>query len=138
VPRSAGVSALCRAEYRVGAAVPPRWTEALKCSILMYIKILGSAMREAVFRAIADPQRRKLLKLLQQGSMTAGEIAARFEITKGSLSYHFNILKGAGLIRCERRAQEQVYSLNTSVFEEIAAMLLEFFPVPTRPLRRKA
>jgi DNA-binding transcriptional ArsR family regulator len=62
-------------------------------------------MRDAVFRAIADPQRRKILKLLQQRSMTAGQIAARFDITKGSLSYHFNVLKGAGLIRCERRAQ---------------------------------
>jgi DNA-binding transcriptional ArsR family regulator len=69
--------------------------------------------------------------------MTAGQIAERFDITKGSLSYHFNILKSAGLIRCERRAQEQVYSLNTSVFEEIAAMFLELFPSP-RPLRRKA
>lgn len=94
-------------------------------------------MRDGVFRAIADPQRRKILKLLQQGSMSAGQIAACFKITKGSLSYHFNILKDAGLIRCERRAQEQVYSLNTSVFEEIAAMVLELFPVP-RSLRRKA
>lgn len=59
-------------------------------------------MREAVFRAIADPQRRKILRLLQQGSMTAGQIAACFDITKGSLSYHFNVLKAAGLIRCER------------------------------------
>lgn len=75
--------------------------------------------------------------LLQQGSMTAGQIALRFEITKGSLSHHFNVLKTAGLIRCERRGQEQVYSLNTSVFEEIATMLLELFPSP-RPLRRKA
>lgn len=54
--------------------------------------------------------------------MTAGEIADAFEITKGSLSYHFNILKDVELIRCERRAQEQVYSLNTSVFEEVASM----------------
>lgn len=59
-------------------------------------------------------------------------------MSKGSLSYHFNILKGAGLIRCERRAQEQVYSLNTSVFEGIAAMLPEFLPAPPRTLRRKA
>jgi DNA-binding transcriptional ArsR family regulator len=96
-----------------------------------------TAVRDAVFRAIADPQRRKILKLLQQGSMTAGQIAARFDITRGSLSYHFNILKEAGLIRCERRSQEQVYSLNTSVFEEIATMLLELFPAP-RSLERKA
>jgi ArsR family transcriptional regulator len=79
-------------------------------------------MNDSVFRAIADPQRRKILKLLQRGSMTAGEIADAFEITKGSLSYHFNILKDVELIRCERRAQEQVYSLNTSVFEEVASM----------------
>lgn len=95
-------------------------------------------MKDAVFRAIADPQRRKILKLLQQGSMSAGQIAARFDITKGSLSYHFNILKEAGLLRCERRAQEQVYSLNISVFEEIAAMLLDLFPAPPQSLRRKA
>jgi DNA-binding transcriptional ArsR family regulator len=92
-------------------------------------------MSDAVFRAIADPQRRKILKLLQQGSMTAGEIAEAFEITKGSLSYHFNILKEAELIRCERRAQEQVYSLNTSVFEDVASMLLDLFQKPV--LRRK-
>lgn len=94
-------------------------------------------MKDAVFRAIADPQRRKILTLLQQGSMTAGQVAERFDITKGSLSHHFNVLKAAGLIRCERRAQEQVYSLNISVFEEIVAMLCELFPIP-RPLRRKA
>lgn len=94
-------------------------------------------MKDAVFRAIADPQRRKILTLLQQGSMTAGQVAERFDITKGSLSHHFNVLKAAGLIRCERRAQEQVYSLNISVFEEIVAMLCELFPI-ARPLRRKA
>jgi len=90
---------------------------------------------EAVFRAIADPQRRKILKLLQAGPMTAGEIAEAFEITKGSLSYHFNILKEAELIRCERRAQEQVYSLNTSVFEEVSSLLLDLFQKPI--LRRR-
>jgi ArsR family transcriptional regulator len=88
------------------------------------------SMNDAVFRAIADPQRRKILKLLQGGSMTAGEIADAFEITKGSLSYHFNILKEAELIRCQRRAQEQVYSLNTSVFEDVASMLLDLFQKP--------
>jgi ArsR family transcriptional regulator, arsenate/arsenite/antimonite-responsive transcriptional repressor len=93
-------------------------------------------MREAVFRAIADPQRRKILKLLQKGSMTAGEIAETFEITKGSLSYHFNILKEAELIRCERRAQEQLYSLNTSVFEDVASMLLDLFQKPVPRGRR--
>ena len=93
-------------------------------------------MSETIFRAIADPQRRKILKLLQGGSMTAGQIAEAFEITKGSLSYHFNILKDAELIRSERRAQEQVYSLNTSVFEEVAATLLDLFQKPLVRRRR--
>ena len=94
-------------------------------------------MRDVVFKALADPQRRKILKMLQQGPMSAGQLAARFEITKGSLSYHFNILKEAGLIRGERRGQEQIYSLNTSVMEDIAVILLELFPA-ARSSRSKA
>jgi DNA-binding transcriptional ArsR family regulator len=92
-------------------------------------------MKDSVFRAIADPQRRKILKLLQSGPMTAGHIADAFEITKGSLSYHFNILKDADLVRCERRAQEQLYSLNTTVLEDVATLLIEFFRAPVRRRR---
>lgn len=86
-------------------------------------------MRESVFQALADPNRRKILKLLRRGSRSAGELAERFTITKGSLSHHFNVLKAAGLVRSERRGQQIVYSLNTSVFEEVEAMLLELFRV---------
>ncbi len=84
------------------------------------------------FRAISDPTRRKVLKLLQGGSKTAGELAESFEITKGSLSHHFNILKAADLVRSERRGQQIVYSLNTSVFEDMAALLIELFQVDRR------
>ena len=87
-------------------------------------------MRDILFKAIADPQRRKILKLLRAGPLSAGQLAETFEITKGSLSYHFNILKDADLIRCERRAQEQIYSLNTSVFEDVAALLMDLFQKP--------
>jgi ArsR family transcriptional regulator len=87
---------------------------------------------ERIFKAIADPNRRKVLKLLQGGSKTAGEIAEAFDITKGSLSHHFNILKAADLIRCERRGQQLVYSLNTTVFDDVAAMLFDLFKVETK------
>ncbi len=80
-----------------------------------------------VFRAIADPTRREVLKLLQDGSKTAGELAEPFDMTKGSLSHHLNILKTADLVRCERRGQQQVYSLNTTVAEDLVAMLLDLF-----------
>lgn len=82
---------------------------------------------QEVFKALSDPTRREILKILQDGSQTAGELSERFPITKGSLSHHFNVLKAADLVRVERRGQSLVYSLNTSVFEDVAAMLLELF-----------
>ena len=84
---------------------------------------------QEVFKAISDPTRRQVLKLLQGGSMTAGQLAEAFDITKGSLSHHFNVLKSAELVRSERRGQQIVYSLNTSVFEDVAALLLDLFQV---------
>ena len=84
---------------------------------------------EEIFKALADPSRRKILKLLHKGPKTAGEIADDFDMTKGSLSHHFNLLKAADLVRSERRGQQQIYSLNTSVFEEVMAMMLDLFKV---------
>ncbi|MHA7628616.1 autorepressor SdpR family transcription factor [Corallococcus sp. M7] len=84
---------------------------------------------QEVFKAISDPTRRRVLKLLQGGSKSAGELAEAFDITKGSLSHHFNVLKAADLVRCERRGQQIVYSLNTTVFEDVAAVLLDLFKV---------
>jgi len=84
---------------------------------------------QEVFKAISDPTRRQVLKLLRRGSKTAGEIADAFEITKATLSHHFNVLKAADLVRCERRGQQVVYSLNTSVFEDVAAVLMGLFQV---------
>jgi DNA-binding transcriptional ArsR family regulator len=84
---------------------------------------------QEIFKAISDPTRREVLKLLKGGSKTAGELAESFDITKGSLSHHFHILKAADLVRCERRGQQQVYSLNTTVFEDVAALLLDLFRV---------
>jgi ArsR family transcriptional regulator len=92
---------------------------------------------QEVFKAISDPSRRKLLKLLQDGSKTAGELAVAFDITKGSLSHHFNVLKAADLVRSERRGQQIVYSLNTTVFEDVAAVLLDLFRVSGAGGRKK-
>ncbi len=87
---------------------------------------------QEVFKAISDPTRRKVLSLLRSGSKTAGALAEAFDITKGSLSHHFNVLKAADLVRCERRGQQIVYSLNTTVFEDVAALLLDLFRVENR------
>jgi ArsR family transcriptional regulator len=87
---------------------------------------------QPVFKAISDPTRRQILKLLQRGSRTAGELAEAFDISKASMSHHFNVLKAADLIRSERRGQQIVYSLDTTVLEDVATLLLDLFPAPAR------
>lgn len=84
--------------------------------------------QQEVFRAMADPTRRAILKRLQSGSLSAGEIGEAFDITPASLSHHFSVLKHADLVRTERRGQYIVYSLNSSVFEDLTRMLLDLFP----------
>ena len=79
-----------------------------------------------VFKAIADPTRRKILKLLDNGSLNAGEIANHFNMAKPSISHHLNILKKANLITSEREGQNIVYELNTTVLEEILLWFKEF------------
>ncbi|HET7300024.1 MAG TPA: autorepressor SdpR family transcription factor [Oleiagrimonas sp.] len=84
--------------------------------------------QQEVFKAMADPTRRAILKRLQGGSLTAGELGEGFDITSASLSHHFAVLKRADLVRTERRGQHIVYSLNSTVFEDLARMLIDFFP----------
>ncbi len=86
-----------------------------------------NAAEHTVFKALADPTRRAILKSLKRGSLTAGELADQFPITRASLSHHFNILKSAGLVRTERRGQHIVYSLNATVIQEVTAMLMDVF-----------
>ena len=81
--------------------------------------------QQSVFKALADPTRRGILRALQSGSQTAGSLAENFPITRASLSHHFNILKAADLVRNERRGQHIVYSLNTTVLQEVTAILLD-------------
>ena len=81
--------------------------------------------QQSVFKALADPTRRGILRALQSGSQTAGSLAENFPISRASLSHHFNILKAADLVRNERRGQHIVYSLNTTVLQEVTAMLLD-------------
>ena len=83
-----------------------------------------------VFKALADPTRRAILKALQRESKTAGEIAALFEISRPSLSHHFSVLKATDLVRTRREGQHIIYSLNTSVVEDAARVLMEIFDKP--------
>jgi len=86
-----------------------------------------STGQQSVFKALADPTRREILRRLQSGSQTAGSIAELFPITRASLSHHFNILKAADLVRTERRGQHIVYSLNATVLQETISMMMNMF-----------
>ena len=81
--------------------------------------------QQTVWKALADPTRRGIIRTLKAGSKTAGEIAEEFPMTRASLSHHFNALKAADLVRTERRGQHIVYSLNTSVLDDMAALLMD-------------
>jgi DNA-binding transcriptional ArsR family regulator len=83
--------------------------------------------QQTVWKALADPTRRGIIRTLKEGSKTAGDIADEFPMTRASLSHHFNALKAADLVRTERRGQHIVYSLNTSVLDEVAAILMDLF-----------
>jgi len=77
-----------------------------------------------VFKALADPTRRKILEYLREGDLNAGEIAERFDMTKPSISHHLSLLKQARLVQDVRRGQNIVYSLDTTVFQEALRFLL--------------
>ena len=78
------------------------------------------------FKALADPTRRRILELLRDGDLTAGELAEHFDISKPSLSHHLATLKSAGLVSDERRGQNIVYSLNTTVMQDLIGWFLGF------------
>lgn len=82
-------------------------------------------MQEA-YKAIADPTRRRILKYLRGGERTAGELAEYAGVGRTALSHHLMVLKMADLVRVERRGQFQVYSLNTTVFQDLLTEILSW------------
>lgn len=89
-----------------------------------------------VFKALADPTRREILRTLRGGEQTAGELAELFPLTKSTLSRHFAVLRAAALVTSEKRGTSVVYRLNTTVFQEVSVGLFELFgAAPARAAR---
>jgi DNA-binding transcriptional ArsR family regulator len=76
-----------------------------------------------VFKALADPTRRRVLQLLRQRPMSAGELSDHFPVSKPTMSAHFAVLQEADLVEAEKSGRTIVYRLKMSVLEEA---LLEF------------
>ena len=79
---------------------------------------------DRVYKALSSPVRRRILQLLRDRDLTAGEIAAHFDLAKPTLSRHFATLKEADLIQGDRQGTSITYCLNVSVLEESLAALM--------------
>src|SRR5688572_12626118 len=88
---------------------------------------------DKTFRALADPTRRQILRLLRDGPRGSGEIADAFPSTWPTISRHLAVLREAGLVVAERHGQTISYELNTSVFQELVQHLVDW----TRPSERR-
>jgi DNA-binding transcriptional ArsR family regulator len=78
------------------------------------------------FKALADPTRREILRLLRDGDLTAGELAEHFDLARSTMSGHFNVLKGVGLVVSERSRNNVVYSINMSAFDDVVSAVMSF------------
>ena len=91
---------------------------------------------QAVFKALADPTRREILRLLRGGPKTSGDIADRFRLAWPTISRHLAQLREANLILSERNGQQIVYELNTTVFDDLVQHLMDW-RAPSGQQRKK-
>jgi DNA-binding transcriptional ArsR family regulator len=84
---------------------------------------------DAVFRALADPTRRSIVKMLRKGPLTSGEIAERFPSAWATVSRHLAILREADLVNAERNGNSITYELNVTVLQELVEHIFDW----TRP-----
>jgi DNA-binding transcriptional ArsR family regulator len=83
-----------------------------------------------VFKALADPTRRRVLELLRQGPMSAGDLAAHFAVAKPTMSAHFAVLREADLVDAQKSGKAVVYRLKLSVLEEALLGFVGAFAAP--------
>ena len=78
---------------------------------------------QETFRALADPTRREILRILRDGAKSAGEIGSHFAMTGATVSHHLSVLRETGLITDEKRGKHIYYELNLSVLDEITGWI---------------
>ncbi len=94
-------------------------------------------MKNSVFKALADPTRREILRLLRDGPRTSGEIAEYFTSSWPTISRHLGVLRDAELILAERNGQQISYELNTTVLDDVIAYLLDWKQPASGPRKPK-
>jgi ArsR family transcriptional regulator len=79
-----------------------------------------------LFKALNDPTRREILEMLRKKDMNAGEIAEHFNMSKSSISHHLDLLKQAKLVVDLKQGQFIMYSINTTVLDELMHWIMKF------------
>jgi DNA-binding transcriptional ArsR family regulator len=93
---------------------------------------------EAALRAIAEPRRRRILRLVRDEELSAGEIASHFDVTRPAVSQHLNVLKEAGLVSERRNGTRRLYRIRPEGLAELRDFLEEFWDVRLEALKREA
>ncbi|MDB5095181.1 MAG: regulatory protein ArsR [Candidatus Eremiobacteraeota bacterium] len=87
----------------------------------------GSAP-DAVLRALADPHRRRILKLVRSNALAAGQIATQFDITQQAVSQHLRVLERAGLLSERREGTRRLYAFRPESLEAVRGVLADLWP----------
>ena len=93
---------------------------------------------EAALKAIAEPHRRRILRLVWDSELSAGEIASHFDVTRPAFSQHLNVLKEAGLVSERRNGTKRLYRARPDGLVELKAFLDEFWGDRLELLKREA
>ena len=93
---------------------------------------------EAALRAIAEPRRRRILELVRERELSAGEIASQFEITRPAISQHLGVLKEAGLVDERRNGTRRLYRARPQGLAELKTFLDAFWDAKLEALQREA
>jgi DNA-binding transcriptional ArsR family regulator len=93
---------------------------------------------EAALKALAEPNRRRILTLVKGGELTAGEIASHFEVSRPAVSQHLTVLKEAGLVHERRNGTRRLYSVRPEGLADLKAFLEGFWDARLEALKREA
>jgi DNA-binding transcriptional ArsR family regulator len=96
----------------------------------------AEASTDAVLRALADPQRRQILRLVQTGELAAGEIAGHFDVSQQAVSHHLQVLRRVGLLHERRVGTRRLYALDPRALEPVRETLEALWPSALARLRR--
>ncbi len=89
------------------------------------------------FKALADPTRRAILERLKHEDLNAGQLAEGFDLTAASLSHHLSLLLQAGLVRVRKEGAFRIYTLHTTVLQEVLSWLMDLNPTPPKNRKRR-